>query len=60
MEADRFQHLKYTEPEFKTESLAVLGEYNKNSANPLQQAERSHCTTRPSTATLTNTPPWAS
>src|ERR1035441_10238639 len=30
MEADRFQHLKYAEPEFKTESLAVLGEYNKN------------------------------
>ena len=40
MEADRFQHLKYAEPEFKTESLAVLGEYNKNSANPVQQAER--------------------
>jgi zinc protease len=34
MEADRFQHLKYAEPEFRTESLAVLGEYNKNSASP--------------------------
>ena len=34
MEADRFQHLKFAEPEFKTESLAVLGEYNKNSASP--------------------------
>jgi zinc protease len=34
MEADRFQHLKYAEPEFKTESLAVLGEYNKNSSVP--------------------------
>jgi zinc protease len=34
MEADRFQNLKYTEPEFKTETLAVLGEYNKNSSNP--------------------------
>src|SRR5690349_21637873 len=34
MEADRFQNLKYSEPEFKTESLAVLGEYNKNSSNP--------------------------
>lgn len=34
MEADRFQHLTYTQPEFKTESLAVLGEYNKNSSNP--------------------------
>ena len=40
MEADRFQHLKYAEPEFKTETLAVLGEYNKNSANPGQQARR--------------------
>src|SRR5437867_12326694 len=34
MEADRFQNLKYAEPEFKTETLAVLGEYNKNSASP--------------------------
>jgi zinc protease len=34
MEADRFQHLKYSEADFKTETLAVLGEYNKNSANP--------------------------
>jgi zinc protease len=30
MEADRFQNLKYSEPE----ALAVLGEYNKNSSNP--------------------------
>jgi len=37
MEADRFQHLKYTEPDFKTESLAVLGEYNKNSASPFSK-----------------------
>jgi zinc protease len=34
MESDRFQRLKYKEPEFKTEALAVLGEYNKNSASP--------------------------
>jgi zinc protease len=34
MEADRFQHLKVAEPEYRTESLAVLGEYNKNSASP--------------------------
>jgi zinc protease len=33
-EADRFQRLKYTPEQFKTESQAVLGEYNKNSANP--------------------------
>ncbi len=37
MEADRFQHLKYSPAEFKTETLAVLGEYNKNSANPLNK-----------------------
>src|SRR5262245_56328739 len=37
MEADRFQHLKYTEAEFKTETLAVLGEYNKNSSSPFSK-----------------------
>ena len=37
MEADRFQHLSYAEPAFKTETRAVLGEYNKNSANPIQK-----------------------
>ncbi|MBK5294404.1 MAG: insulinase family protein [Acidobacteriia bacterium] len=34
MEADRFQNLSYSEDVFKTEALAVLGEYNKNSASP--------------------------
>jgi zinc protease len=34
LEADRFQNLQYSEEAFKTESRAVLGEYNKNSANP--------------------------
>lgn len=34
MEADRFQNLDYSEAVFKTEALAVLGEYNKNSASP--------------------------
>jgi zinc protease len=34
MEADRFQHLAYDQSAFKTETLAVLGEYNKNSASP--------------------------
>jgi len=33
-EADRFQRLRYTPEQYKTEALAVLGEYNKNSANP--------------------------
>ena len=34
VEADRFQNLSYPIDAFKTESRAVLGEYNKNSANP--------------------------
>src|SRR5581483_4954838 len=34
MEADRFQNLRFNEAEFKTETLAVLGEYNKNASNP--------------------------
>jgi zinc protease len=34
LQADRFQNLDYPEPIFKTEARAVLGEYNKNSANP--------------------------
>jgi len=34
LEADRFQRLKYPVTGYKTETLAVLGEYNKNSANP--------------------------
>ena len=37
MEADRFQHLQYDPASFKTETLAVLGEYNKNSASPVQK-----------------------
>lgn len=34
LEADRFMNLEYSESAFKTESRAVLGEYNKNSAQP--------------------------
>jgi zinc protease len=37
MEADRFQHLEYSPEVFRTETLAVLGEYNKNSANPVSK-----------------------
>jgi zinc protease len=33
--ADMFQHLSYSEADFKTEARAILGEYNKDSANPL-------------------------
>jgi zinc protease len=34
LEGDRFKSLQYGQDVFKTEALAVLGEYNKNSANP--------------------------
>jgi zinc protease len=37
MEADRFAHLTVPPAAFKTETLAVLGEYNKNSANPTEK-----------------------
>jgi zinc protease len=35
MEADRFQNLIYTEEMFRTEALAVKGEYLKNISNPI-------------------------
>lgn len=35
VEADRFQNLDYSEEQFRTEALAVKGEYLKNYANPL-------------------------
>lgn len=34
LEADRFQRLKYAPDAYKTETKAVLGEFNKNSADP--------------------------
>ena len=37
VESDRFQNLKYSLPDFKTEAGAVKGEYTKNSASPYQQ-----------------------
>jgi zinc protease len=39
MEADRFQNLKYSEEAFRTESLAILGEYNKGASSPFQALE---------------------
>lgn len=36
IESDRFKNLKYKEDAFRTEALAVLGEYNKNVSNPIQ------------------------
>jgi len=35
--ADMFQNLAYSEADFKTEARAILGEYNKNSAEPLEK-----------------------
>lgn len=43
--ADMFQNLAYPEADFKTEARAILGEYNKNSANPLEklfEVQRDH------------------
>lgn len=37
IEADRFQHLAYDERAFRTETGAVLGEYNKSAASPFQK-----------------------
>jgi len=37
MEADRFLNLSYTPEAFRTEALAVLGEYNKDSAEPFNK-----------------------
>lgn len=37
LEADRFRYLSYPLPAFQTEARAVLGEYNKNYANPIQK-----------------------
>lgn len=36
IESDRFKNLKYTQDIFRTEALAILGEYNKNASNPIQ------------------------
>jgi zinc protease len=54
--ADMFQNLSYPEADFKTESRAVLGEYNKNSANPIAklfEVQRDHAFT---THTYKHTP----
>lgn len=37
LEADRFRHLQYTRKDFRTESQAVFGEYNKGSSNPISK-----------------------
>ncbi len=39
MQADRFKNLKYTQDGFRTEALAILGEYNKGAASPFLALE---------------------
>jgi zinc protease len=39
VEADRFIRLKYTPEQFKTESKAIKGEYDKNSSNPFTKMQ---------------------
>ena len=39
LEADRFKNLSYSEDAFRTEALAVLGEYNKSASNPFLAIE---------------------
>ncbi len=39
MEADRFRWLSYDERAFRTEAMAVFGEYNKNAQNPTQKLD---------------------
>ncbi len=36
IEADRFQHLQYSNAAFQKESRSILGEYNKGASNPFQ------------------------
>ncbi|MCC7364447.1 MAG: insulinase family protein [Dehalococcoidia bacterium] len=45
LEADRFMGLKYSHEDFKTESRAILGEYNKSASDPLTkliEVQRDH------------------
>ena len=37
VEADRFRNLAYSVEDFRTEARAVLGEYNKNAADPMEK-----------------------
>jgi zinc protease len=39
LEADRFQNLKYSEEHFRTETRAVLSEYNKSFADPYRKLD---------------------
>jgi zinc protease len=58
MEADRFK-TEVRRTRVQDRDLAVLGEYNKNSASPFNKLNEVLYDTR-SSATLISTPPWAS
>ena len=50
LEADRFMNLEYSEPDFRTEARAILGEYNKSAAEPLNkliEVQRDHAYRHP-------------
>jgi zinc protease len=55
LEADRFQRLKYEPDAYKTETKAVLGEFNKNSADPEEKAYEVLRATAYKTHTYTHT-----
>ncbi|MGZ9046301.1 MAG: M16 family metallopeptidase [Telluria sp.] len=55
VEADRFQNLEYSEPAFRTEAQAVLGEYHKSAANPSRRLDELLATTAFSAHTYKHT-----
>jgi zinc protease len=58
LEADRFQRLKYPAAGYKTETRAVLGEYNKTA--PIRNLNSLKCCAKPLISnTLIRIPRWA-
>lgn len=55
LEADRFQNLAYSEEQFRTETRAVLSEYNKSFANPYRKLDEAKRDTTFSTHTYKHT-----
>lgn len=55
LEADRFQNLAYSEEQFRTETRAVLSEYNKSFANPYRKLDEAVRDTTYSTHTYKHT-----
>ena len=55
LEADRFQNLKYSVQDFKTEAGAVKGEYTKNNSSPYSRLYEATCNTAFDTHTYKHT-----